>query len=142
MSIRVYSEINLHITWHTKNSLPMITAEMQPELFAFLKNRIVETRGVYFHAIGGIETHVHIATSVKPSIHLDEWIGQLKGASSFEMGKDLQWQAGYGIVSFGTRDLKWVIDYIHNQREHYSNGTTHERLERTDENDDRNFESP
>src|ERR1043166_5612765 len=107
MSIRVYSEINLHITWHTKNSLPMITAKMQPTLYAFLKNKIVETRGAYFHAVGGIETHIHIATSIKPSIHIDEWIGQLKGGSSFEMGKGLQWQSGYGIVTFGTRDLKW-----------------------------------
>ena len=133
MSIRLYSEINLHITWHTKNSLPMITAELQPTLYAFLKNKIVETNGAYFHAIGGIETHVHIACSVKPSIHLDEWVGQLKGGSSFEMGKGIQWQAGYGIVSFGTKDLKWVVDYIHNQREHHSQGTIHERLERTDE---------
>ena len=84
MSIRVYSEINLHITWHTKNGLKMINAEMQPEIYAFLKNKVVQTRGAYFHAIGGIETHIHLVTSVKPSIHLDEWIGQLKGASSFK----------------------------------------------------------
>ncbi len=143
MSIRVYSEINLHITWHTKNSLRMINEQMQPELYAFLKNKIVETRGAYFHGIGGIETHVHIACSVKPSVHLDEWIGQLKGASSFEMGKDLQWQAGYGIVSFGTRDLPWVLEYVHNQREHHSKGTVHDRPERTDDiADDWHFESP
>ena len=59
---------------------------------------------------------MHLARSVKPSVHLDEWIGQLKGGSSFEMGEGLQWQAGYGIVSFGTRDLEWVVKYIHNQR--------------------------
>src|SRR5262245_36232006 len=107
----------------------MITPAMQPEPYAFLKNKIVETRGAYFHAIGGIETHIHIGLSVKPSIHLDEWIGNLKGSSSFEMGKGLQRRAGYGIVSFGTRDLKWVVDYIQNQREHHSNGTIHDRLE-------------
>ena len=130
MSVRVYSEINLHITWHTKNSLPMIDSKMQADLFAFLKNKIVETRGAYFHAIGGIETHVHIGCSVKPSVHIDEWVGQLKGASSFEMGKGLQWQAGYGIVSFGTKDLKWVVDYVRDQREHHSRGTIFDRLER------------
>jgi len=58
------------------------------------------------------------------------------------MGKGLQWQAGYGIVSFGTRDLKWVVDYIHNQRENHAKGSIHERLERTDENDIWQFESP
>lgn len=113
----------------------MIGEKLQPELYAFLKNKVVETRGAYFHAIGGIETHIHLGCSVRPSIHIDEWVGQLKGGSSFEMGKDLQWQAGYGIVSFGTKDLKFVIDYIHNQKEHHSRGTIHERLERTDEND-------
>ena len=78
MSVRVYSEINVHITWHTKNSLRLIDTKMQADLFAFLKNKVIETRGAYFHAIGGIETHVHLAASVKPSVHLDEWIGQLK----------------------------------------------------------------
>ena len=43
MSIRVYSEINLHITWHTKDNLRLITPEMQPDLYAFLKNKIVQT---------------------------------------------------------------------------------------------------
>lgn len=108
----------------------MIDSKMQADLFAFLKNKIVETRGAYFHAIGGIETHVHIGCSVKPSVHIDEWVGQLKGASSFEMGKGLQWQAGYGIVSFGTKDLKWVVDYVRDQREHHSRGTIFDRLER------------
>lgn len=115
---------------------------MQPELYAFLKNKIVETPGAYFHAIGGIETHLHIAFSAKPSIHLDEWIGRLKGASSFEMGKGVQWQAGYGIVSFGSRDLKWVVEYIRNQREHHAAGTTHDRLERVAGSDDEVFRSP
>lgn len=147
MSVRVYSEINLHITWHTKNSLSMIDPKMQADLFAFLKNKVIETRGAYFHAIGGIETHLHLVCSVKPSIHLDEWIGQLKGASSFEMGKGLQWQAGYGIVTFGTKDLKWVVDYAHNQREHHAKGTFVDRLERVEplSDDDWNFspqESP
>lgn len=113
----------------------MINAVMQPELYAFLKNKIVETPGAYFHAIGGIEDHVHIGASVKPSVHIDEWIGQLKGASSHKFGKGLQWQAGYGIVSFGTKDLEWVIRYIHNQREHHRNGTTNDRLERFSEVD-------
>ncbi len=26
---------------------------------------------------------------------------------------------GYGIVSFGTKDLQWVIDYVLNQKEHH-----------------------
>jgi putative transposase len=113
--------------------LPLIVPEMRAELYAYLKNKIVESTGAYFHGIGGIETHIHIGVSVKPSLHLDEWIGQLKGGSSYAMGKSLQWQHGYGVVSFGTKDLPWVLDYIKNQEQHHKKGTARERLERIEE---------
>ncbi len=130
MTRHVYSEINLHITWHTKNSLPLIREAIEGPLHQFIKDRVIKTDGAIFRAIGGIETHVHLVTSVIPSLHIDEWVGQLKGASSHEFGKQLQWQTGYGVVSFGTKDLQWVVDYVHNQREHHKRGTAVERLER------------
>ena len=80
MSRRIYSEINLHITWHTKDNLRFIDDRIKPHLHKYLQNRIIETNGVYFHAVGGIDDHIHIAVSVKPSVGLDNWIGQLKGA--------------------------------------------------------------
>jgi len=130
MSKTYYSEINVHVTWHTKNNSRLITAEIQPLLYGFLKDKIVTTDGAYFHGIGGIEDHLHISMSVAPKIHFDEWFGQLKGSSSHEFGKALEWQRGYGVVSFGTKDLKWVLEYIRNQREHHTKGTIFERLER------------
>ena len=42
----------------------------------------------------------------------------------------LEWQGGYGAVSFGTKDLEWVKAYVRNQRQHHAQGTVHERLER------------
>ena len=39
------------------------------------------------------------------------------------------WQGGYGVVSFGTKDLEWVRGYIRNQREHHARGTVVDRLE-------------
>jgi putative transposase len=136
MSKRVYSEINLHITWHTKNNLRMISSGLEKDLHSFLRNKVVETQGTYFHAIGGIEDHVHLAISIKPSVDLDNWIGQMKGSSSHEFGKALQWQSGYGIVSFGTKDLKWVINYVLNQKEHHASARIFDRLERIEDNDD------
>ena len=59
----------------------------------------------------------------------------LKGSSSYCINhevqpKGLEWQRGYGIVTFGTKDLQWVIDYVNNQKDHHRNGTVRERLER------------
>ncbi|MBE7516486.1 MAG: IS200/IS605 family transposase [Chloracidobacterium sp.] len=136
MSDSVYSEINLHITWHTKNNLPMITPRIEDRLYHFLIHKIIETPGAYLHAIGGIETHVHIGISLEPNILVSDWIGKLKGGSSYYINhevqpKALEWQRGYGIVTFGTRDLQWVVAYIiKNQKEHHRKGAIHERLER------------
>ncbi|MEK7856862.1 MAG: IS200/IS605 family transposase [Acidobacteriota bacterium] len=135
MSNSVYSEINFHITWHTKTNLPMINGRIEERLYHYLTHEILETPGARLHAIGGIETHVHIGVSVKPNLLMSDWIGKLKGASSYYINheiqpKALEWQRGYGILSFGTKDLKFVVDYINNQKEHHKNGTIHERREK------------
>lgn len=113
----------------------MITESIEPKLYKYLTNKIVKTKGAIFHAISGIADHIHIVVTIKPSIHIDEWNGQLKGASSHEMGKSLAWQHGSGVVSFGTKALPWVVDYVLNQKEHHRRGEVYERLE-TIESDD------
>ena len=135
MSATVYSEINFRITWHTKNSFPMITQKIEDRLFQYLTHKIIEKPGAYLHALGGTETHVHIAASLEPNILVSDWVGKLKGSSSHYINhevqpKALEWQRGYGIVTFGTKDLEWVVAYIRNQKDHHRNGTVHDRLER------------
>ncbi|MEO7674446.1 MAG: IS200/IS605 family transposase [Pyrinomonadaceae bacterium] len=117
MSDGVYSEINFHITWHTKNSLPMIGEKVEERLYRYLTHKIIETAGAFFHAIGGTSHHVHVAVSLLPNILVSDWVGRLKGSSAYYINhevqpKGLQWQRGYGIVTFGTRDLPWVIGYV------------------------------
>jgi len=136
MSRNYYSEIHLHLVWHTKNSYPMLTSQIEPTTHRYLKQRLVNTPGVFVHEIGGTETHVHLCISIQPTVTISELIGQLKGASSHDVnkqftgqGKTLQWQEGYGVVSFGTRDLEWVKTYVRNQKEHHAKGSMHARLE-------------
>ncbi len=140
MSRNYYSEINLHLVWHTKNSSPLLTANIEPVAHRVLKRRIIDTPGAFVHEIGGIETHVHLAVSIPPTLLISERIGQLKGGSSHDVNEEvgkrqkvLQWQVGYGVVSFGTKDLDWVKAYIRNQRQHHAKKTTHDRLERIDQ---------
>ena len=142
MSRNYYSEINLHIVWHTKNSSPLLTPDTEPIAHGALKTRIMETPGAFIHEIGGTETHVHLAVTVPPTLAPSEWIGKLKGGSAHDVNQQLgkrqkvvQWQSGYGIVSFGTKDCHWVVEYIRNQREHHSRATVHDRLERITHNE-------
>jgi putative transposase len=142
MSRNYYSEINLHLTWHTKNSSPLLVPEVEKVAHRALKKRIIEAPGVFVHEIGGIETHVHLAVTTPPTLTISEFIGQLKGGTSHDVNqqvgrKALEWQTGYGVVSFGTGDLPWVCGYIRDQRQHHAKGTTKDRLERIEHYDDR-----
>jgi putative transposase len=139
MSRNFYSEIHLHITWHVKESAPLLTAQVEPVMRHAVRGKCINTPGVFIHEIGGIETHVHVCVSIAPTVHISEFIGQLKGFASHEVNsklgakrKLLEWQTGYGVVSFGTKDLDWVKSYVQKQREHHSRGTFQARLERID----------
>ena len=139
MSTRSYAEIKFHITWHTKDNFPFIDDRIESDLYTFIRERIIKDKYAYFHGIGGIQDHIHLAASFYPPFEIDNWIGQLKGASSHEFGKSIQWQSGYGIVSFGTRDLKWVLSYIANQKERHRSGKVEGRLEKIDGKDEFSF---
>ena len=138
MPNNVYSEINLHLAWHTKGRTPLIHDAVEHHLYEFLEQRVKQTPGAIFHAVGGTDDHVHLAVSIPPTLQVSDWVGQLKGASAHYLNQRIvnrnrfAWQAGYGVVSFGSNDLPWVTDYIRNQRVHHAAGKTHDRLERID----------
>lgn len=142
MARRAYSEIHLHLVWHVKDDSPVLSADIRRGLYRYLRGRALETQGVFWHDIGGTENHVHMAVSIPPTLLISEWIGEVKGASSHYINhvianrKILEWQAGYGVVSFGTKDLPWVLDYVRRQEEHHTQERTHERLERAEADED------
>ena len=141
MSAHVFHEIYLHLTWHTKSSRPLITAELEPEVFELLRARCAKTKGVYLHGINGTPTHVHLALNIEPYVTISDLVGELKGACSFEINKAhgrkvFEWQRGFGVVSFGKQNLAWVLAYIANQKQHHAAGTALERLECADGDDE------
>jgi putative transposase len=143
MSDNYYSEINLHLTWHTKLSRPLLKPEIEAMTYACLREKIAKLGDIFEHEIGGTENHVHLAVTIEPTVKISEMIGALKGFSSHEVNRRsgfgrtvLQWQVGYGVVSFGTKDLPWVVKYIQNQKEHHASGKVFDRLERIHRFDD------
>ena len=136
MSGRAYFEINLHITWPVKGAQPVLVGEVEGHLHRHLQAQILKS-DVRLHGIGGTDDHVHIVVSVPPTLILSEWIGRLKGASSHFINhdilnrKDLQWDEGYGVVSCGTKDIPWLVEYATTQRPRHAAGNVFDRLERT-----------
>ena len=132
----IYSELHFHITWHAKGNAPLIQPELERPLYTFLRDCAQRTQDVVVHAVGGTEDHVHLAVTIPPTLLVSEWIGKLKGASAHYINhrvanhKALAWQSGYGVVSFGTKYLPWVVDYVKHQKQHHAKGRVTARLER------------
>jgi putative transposase len=135
MARNIFSEIHLHITWHVKDSSPILRGRIEQHIHRYIHDKIAEASGAIPHAVGGTDDHIHIAVTVPPTLPVAEWIGRIKGASAHYINhrianrRLLEWQSGYGVVSFGTKDLPWVVAYIQNQRQHHAEGKVYERLE-------------
>src|SRR5208283_5391025 len=49
MSRNYYSEINLHLIWHTKLSLPLLTAPIEKEVHHAIRGKLINTAGAFIH---------------------------------------------------------------------------------------------
>jgi REP element-mobilizing transposase RayT len=130
----VFHEIFLHINWHCQGDLPLIKPGIEPTLYHFLKEYCGKTEGVYFCGVGGTRDHVHVGIQIAPTVLISDFVGKIKGASSFDInqkygGKSLKWQRGYGVVSFAKRNLDAVLKYVANQKQHHRAGTVRATLE-------------
>ena len=135
MSSHVYHEIYLHLNWHVKDDKALLTPELEPIVHQIITDR------VWLHGINGTETHIHLAINIEPQVCISELVKELKGGSSFDTNqkkgpKALEWQRGYGVVSFGMNNLPWVLEYIANQKQHHAKGKVHDRLEKCDKDEE------
>ena len=110
MSSHVYHEIYLHLNWHVKDDKALLTPELEPIVHQNITDRIHRTNGVWLHGINGTETHIHLAINIEPQVCISELVKELKGGCSFDTNqkkgpKTLEWQRGYGVVSFGMNNL-------------------------------------
>ena len=121
MPQHVFHDICLHIVRHTNNDEPLFKGAVERAVHEFVRRRCAQTKGVFLHAIGGTDTHIHVALSVEPFVNISDLVGDLKGASSRKINKQkgfkaLYWQRGFGVVSFGRKNLPFVAQYIAKQK--------------------------
>jgi putative transposase len=134
-----YWKLYYHFIWGTKNRLPLIDPALESDLYRVIAAK-AQKLGGFVHVIGGIEDHVHLAVSIPPKIAPAKFIGDVKGNSSHFVNYvikpdfEFHWQAEYGVLSFGERNLAGIVRYIHKQKEHHANRTLITALERMDEN--------
>ncbi len=131
----VFSELFLHVTWHCHENRPMLTPEVEQALYPFISTYGQKNKGVHIGRMGGTENHVHLIMQIEPFVLISDVMGKIKGASAHEINhtfgrKMLQWQRGYGVVSFSKRHIGVVEEYVEYQKEHHRLDTITDVLER------------
>lgn len=128
-----------HVVWATRNREPSIAAEIERIVFMAIQNKSDQLHSP-IHALNAVEDHVHVAVSISLSVSVANWVKQVKGVSAFEVNTtypDLPsrfaWQKGYGILTFGAKQLPFVKQYIERQKEHHRSQTIETYLERTED---------
>ena len=116
-----FSKNYVHLIFGTKDRRKIITKELQPRLWAYLKG-IGKNHEMIVLAVSGTEDHVHILFHLPPKLALAKAVLLLKANSSkwmSEQGIKFSWQEGYGAFSVSASNLDQVVRYIQNQDAHH-----------------------
>ena len=118
------AKIYLHIIFSTKNRDPLIEAELDSELYAYLGS-ICRSMHCPPIEIGGSSDHIHVACCLGRSTTASKMVEELKSHSSKWIKSKGQrytsfyWQKGYAAFSVGQSQLEHLQKYIQRQREHH-----------------------
>ncbi len=80
-------------------------------------------------AINGTSNHIHFLIGMKPTCCLSDLVREIKKSSNIFINEkkftpfNFQWQEGFGAFSYGHSQLRDVIQYIENQKEHHKKRT-------------------
>jgi len=90
-------------------------------------------------SIAGVNTcldHIHIAVLIPPKLAVADWIQQVKGRTSHDVNEQysdldnrFQWQSSYGVLTFGVKQLDFILAYIVNQKHHHAQNTLQPYME-------------
>jgi len=119
-----FTQIYYHLVFSTKNRDPVLLIDKRENLFRYTWG-ILTNKGCHLYRIGGVEDHVHIFTSLHPTIALSDLVKEIKVSTSTWIKENrvfpafTHWQDGYAAFTVSSSDKDAVIEYIKAQEEHH-----------------------
>jgi putative transposase len=119
-----YTQILYHVVFSTKNRAAAIQLDRREDMYAYIWG-IHKRLKCTLYRIGGVEDHVHLLTSLPPTMTLSSYIEKIKTGSTNWIRRERVypqwpgWQDGYGAFTIAWADRLAVIEYIKNQPEHH-----------------------
>ncbi len=119
-----YTKIIYHIIFETKYHRKVLKKQNQEQLFKYIWG-IIKNNNCHLYRIGDIENHLHILTSLHPSIALADFVKDIKVSSSKWIKEEKifslfeGWQKGYSAFSVSEQNKNILIDYVKKQEGHH-----------------------
>lgn len=123
-----YTQIIYQIVFGTKYRTPCMLKDGREELFKYISG-IIMNKQCFLYRINGVEDHLHIVTSLHPSVSLASLVKDIKVSSSIyikerKLFKDFtNWQGGYGAFTYSIKERDRLIAYVNRQEEHHRKKT-------------------
>lgn len=122
--VSTYTQIIYHIVFSTKNREPVLDAAHCDALFKYIHG-IIKNKSSHLHQIGGARDHIHILTSLHPTVSLADLVKEIKTSSTNWIKQERlfprfsNWQEGYGAFTCSITEKDALIKYIQGQQEHH-----------------------
>jgi putative transposase len=129
-----YTQIIYHVVFSTKDRRRVLDAQPRERFFRYVWG-FLENKKCHLYRINAVEDHVHILTSLHPTITLSDLVHDLKLATSSWIKEERifpsfeHWQDGYGAFTISWADRNGLIEYIKGQEEHHRTKTFREEIE-------------
>ena len=129
-----YTQLLYHIVFSTKNRIGCIAKDRRDDLYAYLWG-IHKNLNCHLYRIGGVQDHVHIATSIHPGVAIAKYIEELKTSSTSWIRRENVfrnwpgWQDGYAAFTATYAEKDSLIEYVKSQEEHHRTVTFLEEIQ-------------
>jgi len=130
-----YTRIFYHIVFTTKERRPVLAKERREDLFRYVWG-IIKNKQSHLYRIGGVEDHIHILTSLHPTVALAAFVKAIKVGSNEWIKENrvfpdfTHWQDGYSAFTQSQHEKDRLIEYIKGQEEHHKKEPFRDELRR------------
>lgn len=124
--------LRCHVVFSTKDRLPLISSELQANLYRLIHEAVDQERGSLLE-IGGIPDHVHLLLGMRPDHTVARLLKGIKGRASRWMNQyhpPFAWQSGYGAFTVSESQVPVVQRYIQRQPQHHQSMSFAEEFSR------------
>jgi REP element-mobilizing transposase RayT len=119
-----HTAITYHIVSSTKDRAPVLTQDRREDLFRYISG-IIKNRSSHLYRINGVDDHLHILTSLHPTVTLANFVKEIKTGSAHWIKENAifsrfsHWQEGYGAFTCSQHEIARLIEYIQEQEQHH-----------------------